>query len=275
MFKPLQDSYIADAKAWDTPGRRSQAASEAMADVALQGRLAEGQRTRQAMAMGISPNSGRFLAAQREGGNDIALAKVGAGNLARDRIEAQGEAKMANAINLGSGLGVNPATSMQLSNSAIGSGAQGAMGGYNQQGQLLNQDYQNRMQTWQANQQSQAGLLGGLGAVAGMVNWGSALPAMGAMLSSKDAKTDKTPVGDGAALEAVRSMPIESWTYKPGQGDGGRHVGTYAEDFQSATGTGDGKSIDIASAIGVTMGAIKDLDRRLSEALGGGKAVAA
>lgn len=275
VFRPLQDSYIADAKAWDTPGRRSQAASEAVADVALQGRLAEGQRIRQAMAMGINPNSGRFLAAQREGSNDMALAKVGAGNLARDKVEAQGEAKMANAINLGSGLGVNPATSLGLASSTMGSGAAMAQQGYAQQGQLLNTDYQNRMQSWQANQQSQAGLLGGLGAVAGMVNWGKALPMMGAMLSSKEAKTDKKPVKDGAALEAVRSMPVEQWTYKPGQGDGGTHVGPYAEDFAKATGKGDGKTIDIASAIGVTMKAVQDLDKRISAALGGGKAVAA
>lgn len=263
-FKPLQDSYIAEAKAWDTPGRRNQAASEAIADVRLQGRLAQGQRTRQAMAMGVNPNSGRFLTAQREGANDIALAAVGAGNLARDRIEMQGEGKMANALNLGSGLAVNPATSMGLSNNAIGSGATGAMQGYNQQGQLLNTQYQQQMQAWQANQQSQAGFLGGLGAVAGMF-----------MPSSKKIKFDKKPVKDGAALEAVRKMPVEQWTYKPGHGDGGTHVGPYAEDFAKATGKGDGKVIDIPSAIGVTMGAIKDLDKRLRDALGDKKAVAA
>lgn len=275
VFKPLQNSYIRDAKNWDTPGRRAQAASEAIADVRTQGRIAEGQRTRQAMAMGINPNSGRFLTAQREGGNDIALAAVGAGNLARDRVEAQGEAKMANAINLGSGMGVNPATSLGLASSTMGSGAAMAQQGYAQQGQLLSQDHQNRMQTWQANQQSQAGLLGGLGAVAGMVNWGQALPAMGAMLSSKEAKTDKKPIKDGAAIEAVRKMPVEEWTYKPGMGDEGRHIGPYAEDFAKATGTGNGKTIDIASAIGVTMKAVQDLDKRISSALGGGKAVAA
>ncbi len=169
-FKPLQDSYIADAKSWDTPGRRQSASREAIADVRLQGRVADGSRTRQAMAMGINPNSGRFLASQRDGANDMALAAVGAGNMARDRIEAQGEQKMANAINLGSGLGVNPATSMGLSNSAISAGAQGAMGGYGQQGSLLNTQHQQQVQAYQAKQEGIGGLMGGLGAVAGMMN---------------------------------------------------------------------------------------------------------
>lgn len=273
VFKPLQDSYIREAQAWDTPGRRNQAASEAVADVRLQGRQAQGQRTRQAMALGVNPNSGRFLTAQREGSNDMALAAVGAGNLARDRIEAQGDQKKANAINLGSGLGINPATSMGLSNSAISSGANGAMQGYNQQGQLLNTQYQQQMQAYQANQESQAGLFGGIGAIAGMVPWGQVLPAMAAM-SSKDFKTDKKPVKDGAALEAVRKMPVEEWTYKPGMGDGARHIGPYAEDFAKATGHGDGKTIDIISALGVTMKAVQDLDKRIRGAAGG-KAVAA
>lgn len=169
-FKPLQDSYIADAKSWDTPGRRQSASREAIADVRMQGRVADGSRTRQAMAMGINPNSGRFLASQRDGANDMALAAVGAGNMARDRIEAQGEQKMANAINLGSGLGVNPATSMGLSNSAISAGAQGAMGGYGQQGSLLNTQHQQQVQAYQAKQEGIGGLMGGLGAVAGMIN---------------------------------------------------------------------------------------------------------
>lgn len=256
VFRPLQDSYIADAKAWDTPGRRNQAAQEAAADVRMQGRIADGTRIRQAMAMGVNPNSGRSRSAATKAGLDQSLAVVGARNLARDKIEAQGEARMTNAINLGSGLGINPATSMGLSNSAIGAGAQGAMGGYGQQGQLLNTQHQQQMQAWQADQQSASGLFGGLGAVAGMMPWG-------AILSSKEAKTDRRKVKDGASLEAVRKMPVEEWSYKPGMGDGGRHVGTYAEDFQKATGHGDGKTIDIASALGVTMGAIKDLDRRM------------
>lgn len=267
-FIPLQNEYIRDAKRFDTPGRREQAASEAIADVRLQGRMAQGQRKRAAMAMGVNPASGRFLAAEREGGNAMALAAAGAGNIARDKIAAQGEAKMANAINMGSGLGVNPATSLGLASSTMGSGAAMAQQGYAQQGQLLNQDYQNRMATHQANQQSSAGFMGGIGAIAGMVDWGAVMPAAMTMLSSKKAKTDKKPVADGEGIKAVRGMPVEEWTYKKGMGDEGRHVGTYSEDFKKATGHGDGKRIDIPTYLGVLTKAVQDIDHKLEGAMG-------
>ena len=60
-------------------------------------------------------------------------------------------------------------------------------------------------------------------------------------------------------------MPVDKWRYKPGRGDGGEHVGPYAQDFAAATGQGDGKSIDMISAIGVTMGAIRDLDKKVDK----------
>lgn len=252
VFKPLQDQYIADAQSWDTPGRRKQAARDAIADVRLQGRLANGTRVRQAMAMGVNPASGRFQAANSNAKMDEALAAIGAGNLARDKVAAQGESREANAINLGSGLAVNPATSMGLSNGAMSSGAGGAMSGYGQQGSLLNTQYNQQMQAYQADQQNAMGMLGALGTVAGMI-------------SSKDAKTDKKPLKKGAALGALRDMPVEEWSYKPGMGDGGHHVGPYAEDFQKATGKGDGKTIAFQDAIGVTMGAVRDLANDVDE----------
>ena len=256
IFKPIRDEYVRDAKNWDTPQRRNQAQREAIADVRMQGRVADGTRMRQAMAMGINPNSGKFLAAQRDGANDMALAAVGAGNMARDRIEAQGEQRVANAINLGSGLGVNPATSMQISNGAASSGFGGAMQGYGQQGSLLNTQFQQQMQGYEARQAGRGALFGALGSVAGM-----AMPL--AFPSTKKAKTNKKPIKDGAGIEAVRKMPVEQWDYKPGMGDGGRHVGTYAEDFQKATGQGDGQTIDVQSYLGTLTKAVQDIDKMI------------
>ena len=43
---------------------------------------------------------------------------------------------------------------------------------------------------------------------------------------------------------------------KTSKGAGGEHIGTYAQDFQNATGLGDGKSINVIDALGVTMGAV-------------------
>ena len=188
------------------------------------------------------------------------MARAGAVNLSNRQVEAEADAKMANAINMGAGLAVNPGTSMGLSNSAGGTGFQGAMSGYGQQASILNQDYQNRRQAWADGQSGAQGLMGAVGTIAGAYG-----PQLMTLLSSKEVKTDKAPVGDGKALGAIRKMPVETWRYKPGAGDENAHVGTYAEDFAAATGAGDGKSIPIIDAIGVTMGAIKDLDRKVEK----------
>ena len=114
------------------------------------------------------------------------------------------------------------------------------MAGYGQQGSLLNTQYNQQLQSWQANQNSMSSMMGGLGTVAGI------------MLSDKNAKTDRKPLPEGAALGAIREMPVEKWRYKPGRGDGGEHVGTYAQDFTKATGLGLGLVIcrDIVASFG-------------------------
>lgn len=265
-FRPLQDQFIAEAQSWDAPGRVSARAAEASADVAIAGRQAAGQRVRQAMAMGVNPNSGRFQSAEGRASTDLALASAGASNLARRTVRAEGDARRAQAINLGMGLAVNPGTSMGLSNSAGSSGFGGAMSGYGQQASILNNEYRGRLESWNAQNQSMAGLFGGLGAIAG------------AWPSSKEYKKDKKPVK--GALDAARSMPVEQWSYKPGIADGGAqpHIGPYAEDFQQATGVGDGKTIDIMTQMGVTLGAVQELadkvDRIEAKVSGGKKATA-
>lgn len=256
--RPMQNEYIEEAKTWGSPARKAMRANEARADVEQQVKAAEGTRLRQSLAMGIKPGSGAWSAGARRSAVDAGLAKAGAMNLSNRAVDAEADARKVNAINMGSGLAVNPATSMGLSNGAIQAGGSGAMAGYGQQGQLLNTQYQQQLQQHQADQQAQGGLFGALGSIVGMMP----------MLSSKDAKTNKKPIKEGASLGAVRKMPVESWDYKPGMGDGGSHVGTYAEDFKAATGQGDGKTIDVASAIGVTMGAIKDLDAKVDRLAG-------
>ncbi len=136
--------------------------------------------------------------------------------------------------------------------SATGAGFQGAMQGYGQQGSLLGQQYQLQMAAHQNRQNGLGGLFSGIGQIAGATGFFG--------LSSKDYKTDKEPVD---ALGAVRKMPVEAWTYKPGIADGGRHVGPYAEDFHKATGVGDGKTVDLMTEIGLTMGAVQQLAEKV------------
>lgn len=169
VFRPLQDAFIQEAATWDSAARKNEAAQQAVADVRQQTANAEAGRVRQAMAMGINPNSSRFMAAGRSAALDSGLAAAGAQNMARRRVEQEAEGKRANAINMGAGLAVNPGTSMGLSNGAIQAGGSAAMAGYGQQGSLLNTQYNQQLQSWQANQNGISSLMGGLGTIAGMM----------------------------------------------------------------------------------------------------------
>lgn len=167
-FEPLQDAYIKEAQDFASPARTQAAADTARADVAQAAAAANGTRTRQAMAMGVNPMSGRFADAGAKGATATALASAGAGNTARRVTEDQGRALKAGAINLGSGLAINPGTAMGLSNGSMQAGGSAAMAGYGQQGSLLNADFQNRMQAYNANNAMWGSLGGAIGSIAGM-----------------------------------------------------------------------------------------------------------
>lgn len=250
-FLPLQDQFIKDAQAWDSPERQAMAAGRAGAAVRGQMDIATGTASRQMQAMGVSPGSGRSIEATRGNQNATALAVAGARNSAVDQVRQQGTQMQASAINMGQGLEVNPGTSLGMSNQAYGSGFQGAMSGLGQQGDLLSKDYQNRMASWQAQQSAGSSLWGGIGSLVGA--FGPGLIASDENLKENKAKPKRSQ------RRSIEKMRIEEWDYKPGVEDGGRHIGTYAQDFQKQTGRGDGRSIPVGDAIGVTMGAVKEI----------------
>lgn len=257
VFEPLQDAFIDEAQSYDSPERRAAEARRASADVSQQAAAADDARSRSMARMGVDPRSGRYAETSRTADIQTGLAKAGAETLARDRVESQGRALRADAVNLGSGFAVNPATSMGMSTGAMSSGFQGAMQGQGQMGSLLNSDYRNRLSAWQANNAQSNGLMGGLGSMAGMA----------IAMSSKDYKENKKPVR--GVLEVIKEMPVEEWDYKPGIADGGRHVGPYAEDFKAATGLGDGRSINLQDQLGITLGAVQELAEKVDDLEGG------
>lgn len=263
VFEPLQDDYIREAMAGPDYSEVDAAVTRAGADVSRQFSLAQGQEERRLAASGVDPASGRSREAARRSELTEALGTAGARNTTRlserARAEDKADAETANAINMGSGLAVNPATSLGMSNNANSSGFQGAMSGYGQQGQMLNNDYRNRLAAWQADQAQSSSLWGGVGNLAGLGI---------SMMSSKDYKENKRPAR--GVLDAVKEMPVEEWTYKKGIADEGRHIGPYAEDFHAATGKGDGKSIPIQDAIGLTMGAVQELSDKVDKLGKGG-----
>lgn len=274
-FVPLQDEFINDAKNWDSPERQAELAAAAKADVMNNASLARQATERNMSSMGVDPTSGRYAAVNRAGDLSTTLAAAGAENNARSTVRNQGMALKGEAINLGSGLGVNPASSLSLSSqtgsaaygttsannaqaagnaSIMGQGYQGAMNGYNNQASILNQQHQNKIQAQQMNNEASNSMWSTIGSVAGM-------GAM--MLSDEDLKEDKQQV-DGA-LDAVKSMRVEKWKYKDGVADGGEHIGPYAQDFQQATGLGDGHSINVVDGIGLTLKAVQELGDKVDQ----------
>lgn len=249
VFQPLQNQYIKDAKAWASPERMATRTQAVQADVQTQIGLANQQQQRQQAAMGVSPDSGRAAETDARMAVASGLAMAGAANNERRAVRAEADVRQANAINMGSGLAVNPGTSMGISNGAISNGFQGAMQGQANMASGLTGLHDAQMETWKQNQAQMGGLMSGIGSAIGMI-------------SDEDKKEGKRKPGR-SLLKAVENMPVEEWSYKDGVADGGRHVGTYAQDFKRETGVGDGRSINIVDAIGTTMGAIKELSAKV------------
>lgn len=192
-FQPLENQFIDKAQNWDSAERQGQVAAEAKADV-LNNAAQQRQSTERSMAsMGVDPTSGRYAGVARSGENSTALAAAGAENTARNTVRNQALSLQAEAVNMGKGLAVNPASSLGLGVSAgsaamgttsannsqaaglsniVGQGFQGAMSGYGNQANILNQQYGNQLNAWQAQQQAGANstgaLAGGIGSMVGM-----------------------------------------------------------------------------------------------------------
>lgn len=287
VFQPEQDKFIAKANSWDSVGSQAKAAAEAKADVMNNSAFQNGQIARQAAANGISPTSGRYAGVTRAAGTQTALAAAGAQNNARSVLRNQAMALQGSAVNMGNGLAANAATDLGLSNSSgsaassatmaggqlanssasiMGQGYQGAMQGYSNQANILNQQYQNQLSAWNAENQANSGLMSGIGSIIGLTK------GFGLFSSDENVKEDKRPVK--GVLDAVNKMRVEAWKYKDGEGDGGGtdHVGTYAQDFQKQTGLGDGKTINVIDALGVTMGAVQELSKKVDK-IGGSKSI--
>lgn len=192
-YVPLENEFIDTANNWDSAERQQTVANEAKADVLTNAAQQRGATQRQMAGMGVSPTSGRFAGVDRAQEAATALSAAGAENTARNTVRNQAVDMKANAINMGKGMAVNPATSLGLGvnsgsaaygttaannqqsagNSAIvGQGIQGAMNGYNSQAGILNQQYQGQLSAWQSQQQAAAansgGMMSGIGSMAGM-----------------------------------------------------------------------------------------------------------
>lgn len=87
------------------------------------------------------------------------------------------------------------------------------------------------------------------------------------LMSDENAKEERADGPDPeAVLEGFRSLPIETWRYKPEHratvhDDGSRHTGPMAQEWAKRFG-GDGKTINLLDALGNIMTAIRGLEAR-------------
>lgn len=277
-FQPIENSFIKEATNYATDARQKEAAAEARGDVQTAAANARATSARNNAAMGIDPTSGRAQGVQASTNMAVTLAEAGAANTARQAVRDKGLALKADVVNLGKGLPATAAAGAAGSVSASGtalSGTQatnaqamaapsivaqgyaGAQQGYAGMGSTLNQQYGLQVDAWKAQQSIAAQNASGIGSFLGGVT--------GLFVSDENLKHDVEAIPEGAALEALEQMPVSEWTYDEGIADGGRHVGPMAQDFAAATGKGDGRSIAVQDAIGVTMQAVKDLDAKVDK----------
>lgn len=272
-FGAMEDDLVNQAKNYATPARQEAEAGKASSDVIQAYDKVRATQIRQQGAFGIDPTSGAALANNRKMNIAQARDMAHGANTARKQVEDMGWAKQLDAVSLGRNLPAQASTSygiaLNAGNSAVGnmnntvgsvgnnrSAAQGwYQGGANAIGQsanILNAGYANEI----AAQNST------LGAIGGLVGMGAGIAMRS---SSKKVKTNKHPI-EGEVLERLEDVPVERWRYKEGVEDSGvrEHVGPYAEDFTKAFGTGDGKSIDLMDAVGVSMAATKELARKVA-----------
>lgn len=186
VFRPVEQSLVAQAMRESTPEYYEQYAQKAVAAQQSANANAQGAMERNMASMGVNPNSGTWSAQQRGLQMQNAAQLGGAANDSRDKAEALGWAKRTDVAGLGKGLvgagnasyGIatqNNANGTSATNAATGLAASTlgtstqyggmAVSGANNAASGYNDIY--KTQTNAAGQSSGGGLLGAVGNIAG------------------------------------------------------------------------------------------------------------
>lgn len=127
-FIPLQDRFIADAQAYDTPERREMEAGRAVGEIQLQADAQRRQADARLSSMGLDPSQFRSGTIAATLGAQTAASGAQAANNTRRAVEDKGRALIADSIGLGMGLPAQATTSIGVASGA-GANAAGAAGG--------------------------------------------------------------------------------------------------------------------------------------------------
>ena len=289
-FQPIEQKMAQEAMDYGNAADQERVASQAGTDVSQQFQSQRAAAQRQIASMGVKPNSGTFMAQSRESDAAEAEARAAAMTGTRQAVKDKGVSLRAGAAAFGRNqtntagqqVGLSTGSGSAATQSAgAGVGSTLAAGnsinaGYGAQigaansavqanlglGGLMNSAYGNQAQMYGLQ-------MAGLGQLMGTAAGFYGKPqGSGAVASSRDFKESKAPVDTGDAVEAFKRLDVDSWKYRDGIADGGRHVGPYAEDVQRELGdevAPGGKQIDMISMSGAQTAAIKGLAEKLDE----------
>lgn len=276
-FRPLEQRLVSETQAYDTPERRNAAADRAVADVNMQVAAQRDAGRRELASYGVAPDSAKSMALMSSGDINAARYSAGAAGAARDKVEATGYARMADAALMGRGLPSAQATAVQTGIQA-GNAALGASGANLAAGQSGAGLMQSGFNTAQQGYDSSGQLFGKAAdientATGNMLNFmGSGFGANSIFKFASDPKVKKNrkPVTPEASMAALRKTDIEEWEYDPEKGgpdDGGtKRIGPMADNANEEMGeevAPDGKLLNLASMVGVVTNAVKNLDARM------------
>lgn len=196
-FRPLEQSIVKDAVEYSTEGKREELARTAASDVSQGFSNARNQQNRSLSRLGVNPNSNRFAALNNQLTMDQAATQAGAMTKARSDAENMGFARRMDAASLGRNLASNASTAYGVSINAGNSAGQnmnssmagmnqgystalqansGATNAYGTAGNIYGQEFNGRMQGYQANQAAQGAMWSGIGNFAGRVAGASSKP---------------------------------------------------------------------------------------------------
>lgn len=188
-YRPFEEAWAEEAKSYDSPERREMERGAATADVNSAFDASRKNALSRLEGYGIDPSQTRSAALDVGVRTQQAVAQAAAATGASRRVEDTGRALKSDVINLGRGAlsnaagfygqAVNAGSSAQgnaLNTTASGAGAiQSGLGfgsqalqGYGQSADIQGQGYGMEMDAYNAKQAQQAGMLSGIGGMAGM-----------------------------------------------------------------------------------------------------------
>jgi len=273
--RPVEDALNADAMASGTEAKQQEKVDRAVADSQGGFTRALNQTIRQGKRYGMTPVAATGAMTVQQAANT-----AGAATTARDKEIALGTAKKLDVAGLYRGMpGASTgaySSANQSGNSAVNNSTTvgntmtngtTAAAGLTMQGQGMRISGIGNMLGMQTSaynaEQNSPSSMGGIGSMLG-----GAASLYTAFKSSKKAKTDKTPVSAELITKGLQRIPVEAWRYKEGEGDGGEHIGPYAEDVNREFGdraAPGGDKIDLVSMNGLALAGIKSLADRMDK----------